>query len=153
MTSPLIDYWNEMRGSEDLPSYDLFDPTALPALLPDILVCRIHREPLDFEYTLVGANVRRIHREDRKGQLMSEIEGQGEGSLIWTFIADTVLRREATTFVSPYSGPIKEIDVVKSYATPWAGADGEVSRLVVHICREHLESSMGGHPQFNDTLP
>lgn len=151
MISPLVTYWTDLRGAADMPAYSQFDPTALSGILPDLLVVRVYDDPLDFEYSLVGSNIRRIHRENRRGQRMSEIAGQGVGSQIWDFVADTVTRRDAVSFVTSYEGHLEEITDVKSHATPWAGPDGQVSRLVVHVCKEHLAQAMTRKSPFDDT--
>ena len=151
MKSALVRYWNDLRGPADLPAYAQFDATALPSLLPDLLVFRVHSDPLDFEYSLIGANVRRIHRENRRGQRMSTIDGQSQGSQIWDFLVETVNRRDAISFTSPYAGPVEEITSVRSHAPPWAGPDGSISRLVVHICKEHLAQAKTQKSPFDDT--
>ncbi len=150
MISPLVKYWTDLRGAADMPPYSLFDPTALSGILPDLLVVRVHNDPLDFEYSLVGSNVRRIHRENRRGQRMSAITGQGEGSQIWAFVGETVARREAVSYVTPYDGPLEDISDVQSHATPWVGPDDRVTRLVIHICREHLAQAMRHKSPFDD---
>ncbi|RVU33722.1 PAS domain-containing protein [Hwanghaeella grinnelliae] len=150
MASPLVQYWNELRGTAPMPAYAQFDPTALSSILPDLIVFRVLSDPLDFEYSLIGANVRRIHRENRRGQRMSTIEGQGQGSQIWAFLSETVERRDTASFVAPYAGPVEEITGVQSHATPWTGPDGGVSRLVVHICKEHLAQAMAEKSPFDD---
>lgn len=150
MTSPLVTYWTDLRGDRVMPSFADFDPTALPAILTDLLVVRVHKEPLDFEYSLIGSNVRRIHRENRRGQRMSSIAGQGEGSQIWQFCVDTLNKREPVSFIAPYEGPLEEIETVRSHATPWAGGNGEISRLVVHVCKQHLIDAMVRKSLFDD---
>lgn len=146
MTSPLTEYWNDLRDGREMPAYAQFDPTAIAQILTDLIVIRVHYDPLDFEYSLVGSNVRKIHRENRRGQKMSMINGQGEGSQIWTFLSDVVTRREALTFIVPYAGPVDDIDGIQSHVTPWAGDDDEVSRLVILICNQHLLGAIGGRP-------
>lgn len=153
MSSALVQYWNGLRGPAEMPAYGQFDPTALPSILPDLLVVRVHSDPLDFEYSLIGANVRRIHRENRRGQRMSMIDGHGKGSQVWTFLAETVSRRDAVSFITPYAGPLEEINSVQSHATPWTGQDGGVSRLVIHICKEHLAQAMSEKSPFDDAPP
>ncbi len=109
--------------------------------MPDLLVLRVRTAPLDFEYSLVGSNVRQIHSENRRGQRMSAIEGQGENSRLWGLLAQTLAQRDALTFHSPYSGPMSQIREIKSHVTPWIDESGTISRLVIHVCRNALDTS------------
>lgn len=139
--SPLTEYWMARRNMADLPVYADFDPLECREIMPDLLVLRVCAAPLDFEYSLVGSNVREIHSENRRGQRMSAIDGQGEGSRLWSLLANAVAQRDAVTFYSPYSGPLIQIDAIKSHVTPWTDKDGNISRLVIHVCRNSLDAS------------
>lgn len=152
MISPLLTYWMELRGAADMPAYAQFDPTSLPGILPDLLVMRVHAAPLDFEYSLIGSNIRRIHRENRRGQRMSTIDGQGKGSQLWDFLETVAARREPASFDTPYAGPVEEIERVQSHATPWAGADGRISRLVIHVPKDHFSQALPWTSPFGDAL-
>ena len=138
MQSPLTETWYELSSEGNLPRYSDFNPMSLGECIPDILVLRVLSNPRDYRYSLIGGNVRPIMNENRRGQLMSTVEGQGPGSNIWSHLSHTVQSREPRTFSSPYIGPFKTIDSVKNHATPWADDDGNLTRLIIHICRKAL---------------
>ena len=50
-------YWLDLRGDRRFPSRRDVDPTAIPHLLPNVLLLDIHRDPLDFEYRLIGDEI------------------------------------------------------------------------------------------------
>lgn len=50
----LFAYWNERRGSRDMPLRTEIDPADFPRHLPGILLIDVRWEPLDFHYRVVG---------------------------------------------------------------------------------------------------
>jgi hypothetical protein len=50
-------HWLALKGDRDFPAKADFDPTAVPRLLPGILLLRVHETPLDFEYRIIGEEV------------------------------------------------------------------------------------------------
>lgn len=50
-------YWLELRGDRRFPSRRDIDPSAIPHLLPNVLLLDVHRDPLDFEYRLIGDEI------------------------------------------------------------------------------------------------
>jgi hypothetical protein len=50
-------YWLGLRRGRRFPSRRDIDPAAIPRLLPKVLLLDVHRDPLDFEYRLIGDEV------------------------------------------------------------------------------------------------
>jgi PAS domain-containing protein len=50
-------YWLGLRQGRRLPSRRDIDPADIRHLLPNVLLLDIHRDPLDFEYRLIGDEV------------------------------------------------------------------------------------------------
>jgi hypothetical protein len=50
-------YWLGLRRGRRYPSRRDIDPGAIPHLLPNVLLLDVHREPLDFEYRLIGDEI------------------------------------------------------------------------------------------------
>jgi hypothetical protein len=50
-------YWLELRRGRRFPSRRDIDPGAIRHLLPNVLLLDVHRDPLDFEYRLIGDEV------------------------------------------------------------------------------------------------
>ena len=41
----LYDYWNRVRGDRPMPKRADIDPTAIPKLLPHIMICLLYTSP------------------------------------------------------------------------------------------------------------
>ncbi len=50
-------HWLELRRGRRFPSRRDVDPTAIPDMLPNVLLLDVHYDPLDFEYRLVGDEI------------------------------------------------------------------------------------------------
>jgi hypothetical protein len=50
-------HWLSLKRDRHLPSKSDFDPTAVPHLLPGIILLRVHDDPVDFEYRIIGEDV------------------------------------------------------------------------------------------------
>jgi len=70
-------YWHEKRGGKAMPARADLDPVEIPRLLPYIYLVNVHRDPLDFSYRLVGADVVANTRENYSGRRLSQIRDQG----------------------------------------------------------------------------
>lgn len=53
----LYRYWCARRGDRRFPSRSDIEPTDIPHLLSGIILLDVHRDPLDFEYRLIGDDV------------------------------------------------------------------------------------------------
>jgi hypothetical protein len=50
-------HWLSLKRDRPLPSKSDFDPAAVPHLLPGIVLLRVHEDPVDFEYRIIGEEV------------------------------------------------------------------------------------------------
>jgi hypothetical protein len=50
-------YWEGLKGTRRWPSRDDIDPTAIPHLLAGTVLLKVHRDPLDFEYRIIGDDI------------------------------------------------------------------------------------------------
>jgi hypothetical protein len=51
------EYWVKVRGSRRFPAKADIDIAAIPRLAAGLILLKVHREPLDFEYRIVGDDV------------------------------------------------------------------------------------------------
>jgi len=80
-------YWQSIRPvAGGLPGRRHFEPLAVPALLPNIRLIDIRREPLRLRYRLVGTRIVEAHGYDMTGQWLDEAHPE--------FRDDTPLRCE-----------------------------------------------------------
>ncbi len=115
-------YWRSLCAGR-LPSRAMIDPTAIPALLPYVVIHGVQRDPLDFVYRLVGTEARRHKAEDRTGQWMSTVPGQKPPSRIWDNLAAIVATGRPLLNQTPYTGPHRDFMRMESVQLPLA-ADG-----------------------------
>jgi PAS domain len=58
VTSPSVhafhDYWQSLRGTRRFPAKAEIDVTAIPRLAPGLILLKVFRDPLDFEYRIIG---------------------------------------------------------------------------------------------------
>lgn len=50
----LLRYWQSIHPSEGLPGRQHFDPSAVAAILPNLVLVEVHRAPLRFRYRVLG---------------------------------------------------------------------------------------------------
>lgn len=122
-------YWRGLAVGR-LPSRAMIDPTAIPRLLPHVIILGVRREPRDFFYRLVGTAVRDHMEHDPTGRWMSEIPFQKPPSMIWASVNRVVEERRPIVNCVPYVGPKRDFVVMESVQLPLA-ADGETVDMVL----------------------
>ena len=76
-------YWQSKRADPGvLPLRPDFDPAHVRALLPNMMILEVEREPLRFRYRLVGTRVVDFNRREFTGQYLGTIGWQEEQELI-----------------------------------------------------------------------
>ncbi len=79
LTRQLYDHWLGLPPAAPapgaLPSRESFDPVAIRALLPHIIMLDVHREPLRFRFRLVGTLMAGWLRSDPTGRWVDELGG------------------------------------------------------------------------------
>ncbi|MCW5770023.1 MAG: PAS domain-containing protein [Rhodospirillaceae bacterium] len=125
-------YWRGLCRDR-LPSRAMIDPTAIPALLPHVVIHGVRRDPLDFVYRLIGTEVRRHMAQDRTGQWMSAIEGQKPPSRIWDNLAGIVASGRPVMNRTPYEGPLRDIVTMETVQLPLAADGATVDMILVFV--------------------
>lgn len=69
----LYDYWNEKRGNRFAPKRIDIDPIDFPYLLPNLCIYKVHRDPLEYETTLMGTNIVSMWGVDYTGKYVKDI--------------------------------------------------------------------------------
>lgn len=125
-------YWRSLcRGR--LPARAAVDPTAIPALLPFVVIHGIRRDPLDFSYRLIGSEVRRHMAADRTGQWLSAIDGQKPPSRIWDNLAAIAATGRPIVNRTPYEGPLRDIVDMETVQLPLAADGATVDMIIVFV--------------------
>jgi len=115
----IFDYWRRIHPAADvLPGRRHFDPVDVPALLPNMRLIDVHREPLRFRYRLVGTRVVEAHDHDMTGRWLDDEHPE--------FRADTPLLRE-------YRGVIEDRRPSHRRGRPVFGVNAEKYAAVERI--------------------
>ena len=99
-----FEYWQGKCAADGLPASRTLDPLDMPRLLPHLLLKDVRRDPWDFRYRVVGTLVREHSRHDWTGKWMSEIDGQGSGSILFRVTQWVAEEARPAIFARPMSG-------------------------------------------------
>jgi hypothetical protein len=71
---PFYDYWMETCGGEIPLPRSAIDPVSVPTrILPWLYIINVKRDPLDFNYRLIGTGLTRLLNRDLTGENMSDL--------------------------------------------------------------------------------
>ncbi|MBI3515882.1 MAG: PAS domain-containing protein [Proteobacteria bacterium] len=68
----LYAYWRRIHPPDGLPGRQHFDPAAVVALLPNIVLVEVQRDPLRFRYRLLGSRIDSVNGKNLSGQWLDE---------------------------------------------------------------------------------
>lgn len=126
-------YWLAAKGERVLPSRSDFDPLLeIPRLVPNMIVFDVLRDPLDFEYRLMGTKVRTHMMNDLTGTRMSMIEFQAPPSVIWSHHVWVVENAQPRFMRPPYVGPHRDFMFIEAVILP-CGSGSRVDKLMVFV--------------------
>lgn len=87
----LVEYWQTIHPDTGLPGRHHFEPLDIPALLPNIWLVDVERNPkLRLRYRLVGTSVARAFERDSTGRYLDEVHSDFLDSHIWLYMKSVV---------------------------------------------------------------
>jgi hypothetical protein len=116
-------YWTSKNMPDRLPGRTDIDPLDIPALLPQVVLLDVRRDPWDFRFRLIGTNVVHHLATDLTGSWMSEIEYMAPPSRIFTACVAVATTGEPLRSETPYVGPHQNYVRAEDIILPLA-ADG-----------------------------
>ncbi|WP_162938061.1 PAS domain-containing protein [Kiloniella sp. EL199] len=138
----LLEYWEALPRVKDLPSRADIDPQAIPSLLPYCELIDVHRNPLDFEYRLIGTLIDEIATQSYTGLRVSEIPTQNPPSLLFELYERVTHEKKPVRTILPYTGDQSGIKDVESLVLPLSCQGDKVDMLLGGIAlREPDEDS------------
>ena len=87
-------YWHRIRGNRPMPSRADFDPVDIPRLLSSTALVDVLRDPLDFQFRLLGTAIDNITSKNMRGVRFSETPFLVPGNKGWAdyeYVATTGL--------------------------------------------------------------
>ncbi|TNE36098.1 MAG: PAS domain-containing protein [Alphaproteobacteria bacterium] len=127
----LVGYWHEIQGSHLIPAKRDIDMTRLAPLLPHIVLFSVERDPIDFVYKIIGAEVLRNISANFTGGRMSEIAGKGRSSRAFTTLSEIAETRYPRELQVPYVGPNGGHKFLRAIALPFGDDHATVDRLML----------------------
>lgn len=123
-------YWRKKVGDRGARRAD-FDVLDVPVLMPYSIIFDVLSDPLDFRYRLVGTVQREMSLREYTGLKMSEIDGRGPGSKIWSILDTVRVSREPAYHSIPYIGPKKYFLRLNDLFLPWLDDNMETTMIIV----------------------
>jgi hypothetical protein len=152
-----IAYWMSKQENGGPMRRSHFDATEIPHLLPYLILLEVlpHRrgslaEPgIDFRYRVMGDVVLRYSRGNYTGKYLSEIDGQGPGSEVWSINSTVVEQRRPVLVRPPYVGPHHHVFHCEACVLPMVSEQGDVARLLIagDFLTETSDSHNGSAPE------
>ena len=123
-------YWQGKRVAGALPASRTLDPLDVPRLLPHLMLKDVRRDPWNFRYRVVGTLVREHSRHDWTGKWMTELDGQGPGSILFRVTQWVAEHGKPAIYRPPYVGPHREFKHCEAALMPWVDAGGQTDRVL-----------------------
>ena len=124
-------YWRAKAGDRVAPQRQDLDVLDVPTLMPHVIIFDVLNDPLDFRYRLVGTVIRDMSSKDYTGMKMSEIEGRGPESTVWSLLDQVRLSQMPAHNAIDYVGPKKDIRKLSDLFLPLVDAYGETNMIVI----------------------
>jgi hypothetical protein len=124
-------YWRRQAANRIAPGRRDLDVLDVPLLMPHVSYFDVMRDPVDFRHRLMGTAVCANFAGDYTGMKMSEIDGRGPGSMIWSYLDEVRMKRSPTFRQVPYVGPKKDFLALKNLFLPTVDEAGETDMIVL----------------------
>lgn len=126
-------YWTSKLQNDRLPGRADIDPLDIPALLPQVILLDVRRDPWDFRFRLIGTNVVHHLSDDWTGSWMSEIEHMAPPSRIFNSCVDVASSGEPSRSETPYIGPHQDFVRAEDVILPLASDGVSPDMLLVFV--------------------
>lgn len=128
-------YWESRRNGRLMPARADLDPLIdVPALVPNIMLFDVRRDPLDFRWRLLGTKVRQNFWKDYTGQWFS-----GDGnysnrqSSVWRSMELVALEGRPVLHRPVYVGPHDDFLYVENVLLPLSRAGDTCAMQIIFI--------------------
>ena len=139
----LLAYWRGIHPPSGLPGRRHFDPTAIPALLPNLWLLDVHRNPYRFRFRLVGSEVEAADEKVRAGNFLDEISPPETRAAITKLLADAVENPRPLWYRGkPYLGYVERSHRIERLTLPLA-SDGRTVDMLLNLTLFSWEPGFG----------
>jgi len=126
-------HWRDLHRDGRPPTRAEFDPTAIPHLMPYLMLLDVVEDGKDFRYRVVGTHVARIHGADNTGRMVSQAFPSLDAAYVIRLYRWAVEARAAIGFRGE---PLRRDARVLEYEIvhlPLAGGDGRIDKVLVGL--------------------
>ena len=130
----LYAYWQRIHPPGGLPGRQHFDPAAVVALLPNIALVAVQREPLRFRYRLLGSRIDSINGKSLSGQWLDEAyaDHPRAAELLREYAQVAETGRPTWRRSAPRVVPVPECRTIEVMRLPLA-ADGRTVDMILGL--------------------
>jgi hypothetical protein len=126
-------YWMALPKYQGLPQFSDFRPEQVATVTPLLMVKKVLRDPLDFEFRLVGSRIVAEFGRDFSNLRFSEIDGYGCDSDVWESNEFVVEDRTISTMHIPYTGKSSDLWQTRQSSYPFSETGVGVDYVVTVI--------------------
>jgi hypothetical protein len=112
------------------------DPLDIPALLPQVILLDVRRDPWDFRFRLIGTNVVHHLAADLTGKWMAAIEHMAPPSRTYNSCVEVASAGKPSRSDTPYVGPHRNYVRAEDIILPLASDGTTPDMLLVFV--EHF---------------
>lgn len=144
----LIEYWQGLAPSGQLPNHRAVDAAALPRLLPYLANVEVLSDPLDFRFRLAGEHIATHTGRSLAGLCLGHLMAEatpGEASFyrrVFGFFQAVANGAKPLTARLDFDGGTGIRRSVEMVALPLAGRGGGVDRLLVGMVFAEVASAL-----------
>lgn len=130
------EYWASKITDSRLPGRADIDPLDIPALLSQVILLDVQRDPWNFRFRLIGTNVVHHLTDDWTGKWMSTIDHMAPPSRIFNSCVEVATSGKPLRSDTPYVGPHQNYVRAEDIILPLA-SDGETPDMLL-VFVEHF---------------
>jgi hypothetical protein len=136
-------YWEKIRGGRAMPSRADFDPCAIAPILPFVFLVDVLREPMDFQFRLLGTEIDLIVERNYRGVRFSELAHMAAGNPVFDEYAAVVKSARPMQSQVAYVGSNRYVRRLKHALMPMSASGRDVDMIfgVVEIERRSVEDA------------
>ena len=125
-------YWQGLRRGRKMPARADLDPTAIPKLLPGVILVDVLSDPLGFRYRLIGSDIDAISHRNFRGVRFSAVLHMRRGNRLWAQYQEAAESGRPLWSEVPYVGADPFIRRIRHCLMP-LGADGKTVDMVFAV--------------------
>ena len=126
-------YWQSLDPEEWKPLRENFDPFAIPSVLPSVVLARVIDGGIDFQFRIIGQDVRDRLTGNYSGKCLSEFSDQKNRTGLWRAYQTVAETNRPHRVRLEYIGPYRNISYADELMLPFFDAAGLLHSILVIV--------------------